>query len=168
LLWLRIQVLYRTKVEWVDTIVSFMTLKEMLSVFSLQYSVSCKFIIYSSFYVKVQYIPSIHSIFKDFIMKDYLVWSKTIKKERLMIMWFCLLFCLCAVLFIDLHVLKYTFTKTIWSKGMIFFDVWLNLVCNFIEKLWVCVHQRKWSIIFLSYYYWFVALSWYWILRMSQ
>jgi hypothetical protein len=83
LLWLGIPILYSIKTRENDTLVSFLTLEEVISVFPYLDDIYYTFIIYILYYT-----PSIPSFFRAFIMKKCRMLSKAFFSSVEMIMWF--------------------------------------------------------------------------------
>jgi hypothetical protein len=103
-------------VERVDTLVLFLTLEEIFSVFS---PFSMMLIITLSY---ILYYVEVHSYFavliRDFIIKVCWILSKAYAVSTEMIMWFLSLFLLiCCVTFNDLHMLNCLFISRIKQTG---------------------------------------------------
>ena len=122
LLWPKLPKLCWIVVVKVGTLVLFLTVGEMLSIFTIEDNVCCGFVIYSFYYVR--YVPSIPAFWRVFIINGCWILSKAFSASIEIIIW--LLFfnlLMWYITLIDLQVLKnpcISGIKPTWSWCMIF------------------------------------------------
>jgi hypothetical protein len=102
----KIQALYWIRVEKVNTFVLFLTSKEMLLFFSL-FSVILAVSLPHMAFIILRYIHFVHIFFRAFIMKGCWILSMAFSDSIKIICDFYPLFYLCAITFMDLHILNH-------------------------------------------------------------
>ena len=106
LLWLKLPKLCWIVVVRVGTLVLFLTLGEMLSIFHHWRYVCCVFIIYGFYYVDI-YVPFIPAFWRVFIICGYWILLKAFSASIEIIIWFLSFnLLMCCITLIDLWILK--------------------------------------------------------------
>jgi hypothetical protein len=135
--WLGIPRLHWIKAERAGTLIWFLTLDEMVSVFFPLIWFGYRHAIYSFCYIEV--IPSIPSFIRAFIMKEWWFLSKAFFASIEMVIWFLsLLLLICCNTFYDLCIWNHPYIPGLkLTLIMVYdlFDMLLNSVClYFIEN----------------------------------